>query len=119
MTGSKKDDSQKPELTLVSRAFLEATARAMMWGKNKYHKHNYLVTGFAQQRLLAAAMRHLVAYNDGEDLDPESGNCHLDHACGALNMLIDLMHKGKAPDDRYHEPVVETSVFEPCMPEEV
>jgi len=99
--GAIKHDSGKPDLTLVTRAFEEATARAMMHGLKKYGRDNYREGGFTELRLLAACKRHLSAYIDGEDMDADSGNCHLDHACGALNMLLDLKARGLIEDDRF------------------
>jgi hypothetical protein len=96
-----KHDQGKLDLTLVTRAFEDATARAMMHGLKKYGRDNFRGGGFTELRLLAACKRHLTAYIDGEDIDEDSGNCHLDHACGALNMLIDLKSKGLIEDDRF------------------
>lgn len=98
---AKKFDAEKPDLTLVTRAFKEATARAMMHGLKKYGRDNFREGGFTELRLLASCLRHLDAYVDGETIDGDSGNSHLDHACGALNMLLDLKEKGLITDDRY------------------
>lgn len=37
---------------------------------------------------MPSLLRHLFAYNDGKDTDPESGLSHLDHACASLAMLV-------------------------------
>ena len=67
---------------------LEPMVRALMFGEKKYSRHNYK-TGFKNTRLTAAALRHIMAYQDGEDNDPESGISHLAHAMVALGMLLD------------------------------
>lgn len=95
-----KHDQGKPDLSLIPKASLEAQARVMMFGANKYGVYNYR-QGFTYRRLLAAALRHITSFNDGEDLDPESGETHLAHAISCVSMLIDCIHLGTAKDDRY------------------
>lgn len=94
-----KNDSEKPDLSLIPRPAMEAIARALMFGEKKYHRYNYL-KGMEYHRLVAAAMRHLTAWQDGETLDPESGLSHLDHATASLAMLIDMIAKGVGTDTR-------------------
>lgn len=97
-----KHDNGKIDLSLLTRASLEAEASALMFGANKYGRHNFR-EGFDNVRLLAAAMRHIVAYNDGEDNDTESGLSHLNHAKACLGMLITNIADGKSVDKRYKE----------------
>ena len=82
-----KHDEGKADLSLLPRVGLEAEARALMFGEKKYGRYNYTM-GFDSHRLVAAAMRHIVAYQDGEDLDQESGLSHLAHAKACLAMMI-------------------------------
>jgi len=51
-------------------------------------------------RIYAAAQRHLWAWWDGEDIDPESGLNHLDHAACNLAFLIELIKTHPEMDDR-------------------
>ncbi len=99
MSGTKYD-SKKPDHTLVSKAFIDQVAGVMGYGAEKYGRNNYL-GGMEHTRLLAACSRHLTAYNDGQDLDEESGLSHLAHAASNLNMLINCISKGKGKDNRY------------------
>jgi hypothetical protein len=99
-----KNDSEKVDLSLLTRASMEAEATALMFGAKKYHRHNFR-KGFENHRLIAAAMRHIVAFNDGEDLDPESGLCHLNHAKACLGMLITNIADGKSIDTRFKKEV--------------
>lgn len=104
MSGT-KFDQEKPDMSLLSRAFLEQVASCMGYGAKKYGRHNYL-GGMAHSRLMAACLRHLAAYNDGESIDSESGINHLAHAAANINMLLDFLSKGIGIDDRY---IVETT----------
>ena len=85
-----KYDENKPDLTLIPRIALEQEAFAMMFGARKYGRDNYKL-GMSKKRLLAAAMRHIVAYTDGETNDQESGVDHLGHARACLGMIMELI----------------------------
>ena len=52
-------------------------------------------------RLLSAAMRHQIAWNEGTDLDEESNLNHLAHACANMLMLLEYQLKGDGKDDRH------------------
>jgi hypothetical protein len=78
----------------------------LKFGADKYAEHNWR-KGFAWSRPLAAAMRHLTAFNDGEDKDPESGLSHLAHAACCIMFLLEFEKTHKELDDRYR-PVQET-----------
>jgi hypothetical protein len=47
-----------------------------------------------------AAMRHLMAYFDGQDLDPESGLPHLAHVMACASILIDAKKNETLNDNR-------------------
>lgn len=93
-----KHDQGKPDLTLLPRELLEAGARAYMFGAKKYSRGNFK-NGFAHSRPLAAALRHIVAYCNGEKTDPESGLSHLDHAVAALGIALHSIHNYPENDD--------------------
>lgn len=90
-----KFDQGKPDLSLVPRGLVEGCARAMMFGVGKYGRDNWR-SGFADSRLLAACLRHVMAYTNGERLDPESGLCHLDHAAFSLAVVLDQLRAREA-----------------------
>lgn len=100
-TGSaiKYDDGKVP-LNLLSREALEQTAKVLAFGAEKYAEHNWR-RGFAWSRPMAAAMRHLQAFNDGEDKDPESGLSHLAHAMCCIMFLLEFEKTHQELDDRY------------------
>jgi len=97
-----KHDAGKPRLTLVNRQCLEGIARAMEYGAKKYDVNNYK-KGMEWTRLLDSAMRHLVAFSNGESNDPESGLSHIDHLGANVNMLMYYINKNVGTDDRFKE----------------
>ena len=94
-----KFDKGKPPLSLLPRAALEEEARVLAFGAEKYGRDNWRL-GMDHSRLLDACMRHVVAYADGEDLDPESGLPHLAHARCCLGFLLHYRNAGVGTDDR-------------------
>lgn len=82
-----KFDKGKAPLSLINRAALEAEARVLEFGANKYGLLNWQ-NGMEHRRLVDAVLRHVTAYADGEELDPESGLSHLAHARSGLGFLL-------------------------------
>jgi len=95
----KFDDDKLPVNLLSSEALLQ-TAAVLKFGADKYSEHNWR-QGFAWSRPLAAAMRHIMAFNDGEDKDPESGLSHLAHAMCCIMFLLEFEKTHRELDDRY------------------
>lgn len=94
-----KHDNGKPPLSLIPREALALEAQVFAFGAKKYGKHNFK-KGMAWSRCLDAALRHIYAFADGEDLDPESGLSHLGHARCCLSMLIYYIENDRGTDDR-------------------
>ena len=95
-----KFDAGKPPMDLLSTEALIQTARVLEFGKAKYDSHNWR-KGMSWSRLLGAAMRHLTAFNNGEDLDPETGLSHLAHLSCCTMFLLEYLKTHKELDDRY------------------
>lgn len=87
-----KADGNKPPLNLIPGEAITAMGRAFGYGARKYAPDNWRKCD-DPGRYVAAAMRHLVAWNGGEELDPESGLSHLDHALASMAMLVGLIKK--------------------------
>lgn len=116
MSEGKKNDQGKLRLELVPVEAINAIARAMTYGANKYGDWNWS-KGIAHTRLFGAALRHMWAYFRGENIDAESGNHHLDHALASLAMLRASVDNSLGEDDRpvyMHRKV--TSVVEADIP---
>lgn len=97
--GGTKHDNGKPDLSLLPSVFVKEVARALMYGENKYGRYNF-EKGFDTHRLLGACLRHVYAWNEGEDTDPESGISHLAHAAASIGMLLRCLELGTATDTR-------------------
>lgn len=95
-----KFDTDKLPLNLLSTEAMNQTAAVLKFGAQKYAEHNWR-NGFTWGRPLAAAMRHLTAFNDGEDKDPESGLSHLAHAACCIMFLLEFEKTHPELDDRY------------------
>jgi hypothetical protein len=96
----------KPDYSLLPKAFLDQVAYCMMAGADKYGRYNYL-KGHKINQLTAAAGRHLKAIESGEDIDEDTServNKQVHHAAAvAANMLM-LLHQKEEntlTDDRY------------------
>lgn len=97
-TGVKYDEGKAP-LSLIPTCALVAEARVMGFGAKKYGRFNYR-GGMDWSRLIDASLRHITAFSDGEDNDPESGLSHLAHARSCLGMLLDYVENNLGTDDR-------------------
>ena len=95
-----KHDHGKPPLSLLSRSFLTGVADVLAFGARKYDRHNWR-QGMEYSRLADAALRHIVAWIDGEECDPESGLSHLHHAACCLMFLSEYQEYDIGDDDRY------------------
>lgn len=90
----------KPDLSLVTRAMMEAIAAALKNGVAKYGRNNWRSTPVKALVYTAAAMRHIKAWEDGEDFAPDSGVHHLDHAIASLAIMRDAEAFGTLVDNR-------------------
>jgi hypothetical protein len=98
-TALKFDDGKLP-FHLLSTEAMNQTAAVLAFGAEKYAEHNWR-KGFVWSRPLSAAMRHITAFNAGEDKDPESGLSHLAHAACCIMFLLEFEKTHKELDDRY------------------
>lgn len=103
-----KFDQDKLPLHLLSTEAMNQTAAVLKFGAQKYAEHNWR-KGFAWSRPLSAAMRHITAFNDGEDKDPESGLSHLAHAACCIMFLLEFEKTHQHLDDRYQPNLPKTN----------
>lgn len=97
--GAVKDDARKPRTDLLPFDAIEGVAVVLDYGAQKYAARNWEL-GLSWGRLLAATLRHLFRWGLGEDIDPESGLPHLDHAACSVLMLSATVKRGIGTDDR-------------------
>lgn len=95
-----KNDSDKIDLSLIPAIALKEEAKAFMVGEKKYGRYNY-TKGHKASQLVAAAMRHLTAWNEGEECDPIDGQHHLGSVRACCAMIIRQMELGTLTDDRF------------------
>ncbi|WP_078705326.1 dATP/dGTP diphosphohydrolase domain-containing protein [Bartonella sp. WD16.2] len=94
-----KDDAHKSRVDLIPPSALFAIGHVLAVGARKYGANNWR-NGMNWSRLHGAALRHLLAWFDGEDKDPESGLSHLAHAACCLLFLMDYDIQQIGCDDR-------------------
>jgi len=91
---------QKTPLHLVPPPALIAEAEVFGLGARKYGPYNWREHSVSSSIYQAAALRHLMAWWEGQDIDPESGQSHLAHARACLGILLDAAAHGRLNDDR-------------------
>lgn len=99
-----KDDSHKVDLSLLPPKALYQIAHVMQYGAEKYSRNNWRSDKKVPWcRTYSSIQRHLLAWLDGEDCDPETGESHIAHAAAQCMML--LVHEREQPnmDNRYKE----------------
>jgi hypothetical protein len=90
----------KPPLWLVPPALEIFVSKVMELGARKYGAYNWRAKKVKAMVYVAAARRHLLQWQDGEDNDSESGMCHIAHAAACCGILLDALATGNLIDDR-------------------
>lgn len=88
---------------LVPPVAIAHAALAHLDGNLKYGRNNWREAGVRSSVYVSAAMRHLMAWLEGEDWAPDSKVHHLGHAIACCNILLDAMEAGMLIDDRNHK----------------
>lgn len=83
-----------------TRKLLEAEARVFGYGAKKYAAWNW-TKGMPWSVPVACIIRHLMAREDGELLDPESGLPHEGHVACNLRMLMHYVDHYPEGDDLF------------------
>jgi hypothetical protein len=91
---------KKVQLNLVPASSIIYQAYAMEDGAKKYGPFNYRDNKVMASIYVAACMRHLLSWQDGEENAEDSGKPHLAHAIACLGILIDSYETGNLIDDR-------------------
>lgn len=89
---TKVSDTPTIGIQKMGRVF---TGGAVKYGRFNWRDHTVSATVYYD-----AAMRHLMAWFNGEDTDPESGEPHLAHVMACCNILMDAGQCGKLNDNR-------------------
>lgn len=92
----------KRRVDLVPPALTLGAARAFAEGARKYGAFNWRVRAVEAMTYVGATLRHMQAYLDGENIDPESqdGKLHLEGAAACIGILLDCTYAGTLIDNR-------------------
>ncbi len=108
--GTKKYDRADGKIMLEllpsgpMRDMAEVMTASVLSGK--YEAHNWRL-GLEWSRYHGSMMRHILAWAEGEDIDPDSGLTHLAHAGCNLMFLLEYARTKAGTDDRYKQPTVD------------
>jgi hypothetical protein len=92
----------KLKWSLVDWKCLEPMVEVLEVGAQKYESHNWK-KGLPVTEVSESLIRHMFAFMNGEDNDPESGKSHLGHVmCNAMFLIYTLKEKPQF-DDRYEK----------------
>lgn len=91
---------KKAPFSTVPAPVVAEVGLAMLEGALKYGRHNYRAIGVRTSVYYDAALRHLTAWWEGQDIDPDSGLSHLVKAIACLVVVRDAEMIGKMVDDR-------------------
>ncbi len=84
-----KHDQQKARWDLLPMDPIKEVVKVLTYGAQKYDDENWRKVDNQRSRYYAATMRHIIAWWQGEKLDPESGYSHLAHAVCCLIFLME------------------------------
>lgn len=94
----RKRDAEKPRFDLLIKDMplaLEAVARVLTFGASKYADGNWQYVENADNRYLAASMRHELALSNGHENDDETGEHHIAHklCCDLFRLELALRNR--------------------------
>lgn len=90
----------KPPLHAIPPTALLHLGAAMENGEGKYGLFNWRETPVSATIYYDAALRHFMAWWDGEDVAEDSGVHHLAHVMACCAILLDAHEAGKLNDNR-------------------
>jgi len=92
-------NGDKLKWSYIHWSSLEEMVKVLMFGAEKYEPFNWQ-KGMPLTEVSESLLRHMYAFLEGEDNDPESGISHIGHVlCNA--MFLNYIHKNKKEfDDR-------------------
>lgn len=90
----------KPKMSDTPTVSLKLLGQVHTMGADKYGSFNWREHKVSSTVYYDAAMRHLMAYYDGEDTDPESQLPHLAHVMACCSILLDAKDGETLNDNR-------------------
>lgn len=97
--------AKKPDLTCIPATALLHLATGMMNGEIKYGLYNWRNIPISARPYIAAGLRHLLAYMDGEDYSADTVAAgkpvhHLAHVMATCAIILDAEEQGVLNDNR-------------------
>ena len=99
-TGSVRKNAGKPKMSHIDPEFILGMAKVLTIGEKKYEAFNW-AKGNNMLVPYDSAMRHILSYISGENLDEESGESHLFHAAVNLMFMYYYEKNFSDMDDRF------------------
>lgn len=90
----------KYRMSVLPACVMGEVSVAMLEGAYKYGAYNYRDTNIKSDTYYDSVMRHIMAWWEGEDIDPDSNISHVTKAITSLVVLRDAMINGKLIDNR-------------------
>lgn len=90
----------KVRMECLCTSVLASEARVLAHGADKYGARNWRKDEILASTYEGAMMRHLFAWINGEDTDPDSGEPHLSHLRACAAVVMDADEHNKLIDDR-------------------
>ncbi len=91
---------KKPSAQFIPPVAIIEESVVMALGAAKYGAFNWQDDPVDATTYYSAAIRHLLQWFSGEDIDPESGASHLAHVRACMGILLDAKAAGTLIDDR-------------------
>ena len=92
--------SNKVPMHLWPKTATIAGVLGLLDGALKYGRSNWRAVGIRASIYYDAIDRHMSAWFEGEDIDPDSGLPHLSHAIASMAIIIDAIAGDRFRDDR-------------------
>ena len=95
-----KYGAAKPAVSAIPPVAVLVMGQAFSEGERKYGHFNWRQNPVPLRTYYDACQRHLMAFMDGQDNDPDTGINHLGMAMASLGIILDSMHQGTLADNR-------------------
>ncbi len=99
--------AKKAPLRLVPPALLIETAAVMKHGAEKYGPYNWREQPVKLSIYIEAILRHALAVQDGQWVDPESGRPHFAHIAASAGIILDAAANNGLEYDIHPGPAAE------------
>jgi hypothetical protein len=105
MSNGVKYDGEKPRMYLLPPKAIVEVAKVLTFGAQKYDEDNWRKLENLQKRYSGAALRHMFAEMDGEQLDPETECYHDAHAICCLLFKLEAKLEARSKEERSRKSV--------------